>query len=93
MSLPEIKLRVGDVYEMTNDHTQPLKLIGRGDCEVSGNGISTTKKAEFDINKITNIYAKEVWNAAIEKAAEEVRLNTTGNWVIELLEQIRRLKK
>lgn len=29
MSLPEIKLKVGDVYELTDDPSQPLKLISR----------------------------------------------------------------
>jgi uncharacterized protein YuzE len=46
----------------------------------------------IDYDKIRNVYGVEIWNAAIEKAASEVRMTVTGNWVLPLLEQIRKLK-
>lgn len=58
------------------------------------------KQAEDKIDIITatsievmELIAKAAWNEAIEAAANELRMNTTGDWVNPLLEQIRRLKK
>ena len=48
----------------------------------TGDAIRANLKSEYE----------KGWNAAIEKAAEEVRMCTTGNWVLPLLEQIRKLK-
>ena len=39
-----------------------------------------------------SVYAKQIWNAAIEEALNTLRLNTTGDWVEPLLLRIRKLK-
>lgn len=52
--------------EMKDDSLSDTQNVGTN--EKSGGGISRTIKSKFDINKITNVYAKEIWNEAIEAA-------------------------
>lgn len=99
----EFEIVVGMISEEDGARSESIVYLDRSQAhllmlylqEHLGNRILSKEEVLKGIDKTLNevsVFEKEIWNAAIEKAANELRINSTGNWVEPYLEQIRKLK-